>query len=458
MARAKMLSSGERGDAMTGTAMQSLAGWQTILAAVIFLVCYALIISEKINRAIIALSGALLMTILGIVDFHLAYTAHIHWETVFLLLGMMLLVGITNKSGVFQYIAIRTAQSANGDPVKILTRLAILTAIGSAFIDNVTTVLLIAPVTIAIANTLRINPTPFLITEIVVCNIGGAATLVGDPSTIMVGVAAGFSFNDFLLHLTPIIIVLLIATSMYLRFHFAKHLHVDEQYKRILMEADPRDYIRDTTLAKKSIFVFALTLLGFLIQQFFNIEPAVVALAGCTLLMLISTKETDIHEIFHSVEWVTIFFFAGLFVLVGGLVEAGIIERLASGMIRITGGNLTFTSLSMLWGAGLASAFVDNIPLVATMIPLVQDLGEQLALAPVDLYTLWWSLALGACLGGNGTLIASSANLVVASVAAREGTPISFVEFLKVSVPVTLITLAIGTVYVFIVFIKFGFA
>jgi len=431
---------------------------QTVLAAVIFLTCYALIISEKINRAIIALCGALLMTILGIVDFHLAYTKHIHWETVFLLLGMMLLVGITNRSGVFQFIAIKTAQSANGDPVKILTRLAILTAVGSAFIDNVTMVLLVAPITIAIANVLRIRPTPFLITEILVCNIGGAATLVGDPPNIMIGVAAGFSFNDFLVHITPIIIVLLIVTCMYLRRYFAKHLHVDEQYKRKLMETNPRDYIRDITLAKKSLFVFALTLLGFLTHQYMDIEPAVVALSGCTLLMLIGTKESDLHEVFHSVEWVTIFFFGGLFVLVGGLVEVGIIESLASGMIQITGGNVAATSFIMLWGAGLASAFVDNIPLVATMIPLVQDLGAQLDLGHVDIYTLWWSLALGACLGGNGTLIASSANLVVASVAAREGTPISFIDFLKVSVPVTLITLALATVYVYVVFIVFGFA
>jgi len=443
---------------MTQTTAQSLAGWQTIIAAVIFLVCYALIISEKINRAIIALCGALIMIILGVVDFNLAYTRHIHWETMFLLLGMMLLVGIANKSGVFHYIAVRTAQSANGDPVKILTRLAILTAVGSAFIDNVTTVLLVAPITIAIADTLRINPAPFLITEILVCNIGGAATLVGDPPNIMIGVAAGFSFNDFLIHITPIIIVLLIATSLYLRHYFAKHLHVDEQYKHKLMGADPKDYIRDIALAKKSIFVFALTLVGFLTHQFMHIEPAVVALCGCTLLLLISTKDVDIHEIFNSVEWVTIFFFAGLFVLVGGLVEVGIIKSLATGMIRITGGNLISTSFIMLWGAGLASAFVDNIPLVATMIPLVQDLGAQLALPAVKIYTLWWSLALGACLGGNGTLIASSANLIVASIAAREGAPISFIDFLKVSIPVTLITLAIATAYVYIVFIRLGFA
>jgi len=443
---------------MTEHIANSVAGWQVIGAAAIFLMCYAFIISEKINRTIIALCGALLMIILGIVDFHLAYTVHIHWETIFLLLGMMILVGITNSSGVFDYIAIRTAQSANGDPVKILTRLALLTVIGSAFIDNVTTVLLIAPITIAIADTLRIKPAPFLITEILICNIGGASTLVGDPPNIMIGVAAGFSFNDFLIHITPIIIVLIIITIFFLRFYFTKQLHVEEQYQRKLMETDPKDYIRNSALARKSIFVFALTLLGFLTHQFLHLEPAVVALSGGTLLMLIGVKEKDLEAVFHSVEWVTIFFFAGLFVLVGGLVETGIIPKLAAWMIKITGGDMVFTSFTMLWGAGLASAFVDNIPLVATMIPLVQDMAAQLALAPVEVYTLWWSLALGACLGGNGTLIASSANLIVASVAAREGAPISFVDFLKISVPVTLITLAIGTVYVYIVFIRLGFA
>jgi Na+/H+ antiporter NhaD/arsenite permease-like protein len=291
-----------------------------------------------------------------------------------------------------------------------------------------------------------------------VCNIGGAATLVGDPPNIMIGAAAGFSFNDFLIHLTPIIIVLIIATIVFLKLYFAKHLRVDEQHQRKLMETDPKDYIRDTALAKKSVFVFALTLVGFLTHQYMHLEPAVVALCGATLLMLLAPRDMDMHQVFNTVEWVTIFFFAGLFVLVGGLVEAGIIQSAATWMIKVTGGKMVSTSFIMLWGAGLASAFVDNIPLVATMIPMVQDMGAQLALAPVELYTMWWSLALGACLGGNGTLIASSANLIVASVAAREGTPISFVDFLKISVPVTLITLALGTVYVYFVFIRLGFA
>ncbi|EHQ89777.1 ArsB/NhaD family transporter [Desulfosporosinus youngiae] len=436
----------------------NVANWQIIVAVVIFLTSYALIISEKINRSIIAMSGALLMVIFGIVDLHVAYTEHIHWATIFLLLGMMILVGIANKSGIFQYIAIKTAQSANGDPMKILIRLALLTAVGSAFIDLVTMVLLISPITIAITRILHMNPIPFLITEILVCNIGGAATLVGDPPNIMIGVAADISFNDFLIHITPIIIIILLITIAYLKFYFKNHLHAEKRYQQGLMDIDPNEYIQNMALAKKSVFVFALTLLGFVLHQFLHMEPAVVALSGATLLMLIGTKESDLDEVFHSVEWVTIFFFAGLFVLVGGLVEVGVIKQLASWMIEVTGGNIALTSLVILWGAGFASAFVDNIPLVATMIPMVQDMGTQLAVSQTEISTIWWSLALGACLGGNGTLIASSANLIVASIAVREGAPISFTDFLKVSVPVTLISLVIASVYIYFVFIKLGFS
>lgn len=437
---------------------QSVASWQVIAAVVIFLASYAIIISEKINRSVIALSGALLMVILGIVDLHVAYTEHIHWATIFLLLGMMILVAITHKSGVFHYIAVRTAQSANGDPLKILIRLAILTAIGSAFIDNVTTVLLIAPITIAIARILHMNPFPFLITEILICNIGGAATLVGDPPNIMIGVAANISFNDFLIHITPIIIIITFITITCLKVYFKKHFQVADEHKSKLMDIDPKEYIRDSVLMKKSLFAFALTLLGFILHQFLHLEPAVVALSGATLLMLIGVKERDLEEVFQSVEWVTIFFFAGLFVLVGGLVEVGVIKQAATWMIEVTDGDMKLAALVILWGAGIASAFVDNIPLVATMIPMVQDISVQLSLPQVEVSTLWWSLALGACLGGNGTLIASSANLIVAGIAAREGTPISFIDFLKVSVPITILSLVIATIYVYFVFIKLGFA
>jgi len=436
----------------------SIAQWQIIAAAAIFLICYAVIVSEKINRSIIALCGALLMVLLGIVDLHTAYTKHIHWATIFLLLGMMMLVGVINRSGIFEYIAVKTAQSAKGDPVKIMIRLALLTAVGAAFIDNVTTVLLVAPITVSIANTMRMNPVPFLVTQILVCNIGGAATLVGDPPNIMIGLAAGFSFNQFLIHITPIIIVCLIVTNFFVKRYFAKYLHVDEQYKDILMGADARDYIRDSDLAKKSIFVFILTIVGFLTHQYVHVEPATVALSGATLLMLIGTKGHDVEEVFHAIEWPTIFFFAGLFVLVGGLVEVGIIKMIAAWMIEVTGGDVPSTALIMLWGAGIGSAFIDNIPLVATMIPMVHDMGARLALTSVEINTLWWSLALGACLGGNGTIIGSSANLIVAAIAAREGSPITFINYLKVSIPVTLVTLALAHIYIYIVYIRLGFA
>jgi len=431
---------------------------QVIIASVIFLLCYAFIIAEKIDRSIIALTGAVLMILVGVVDFKTAYTEHIHWATLFLLLGMMILVGIARKSGIFQYIALKTAQSAKGDPMKILVRLAILTAVGSAFIDNVTMVLLMAPITISIAKILHVKATPFLITQILICNIGGAATLVGDPPNIMIGSAAGISFNQFLLHITPIIVFLTLITILYLRFYFSKKFAISDEYRDKLMETDARDYIRDSKLAYRSIAVFSLTLIGFLTHQYFHIEPAVIALTGATLLMILSTKSIKMEEIYQSVEWITIFFFAGLFVLVGGLIEAGIIPHLAEWMINATNNNVAVTSMVLLWGAGIASAFVDNIPLVATLIPLVDNMSVQASLSQVDTMTLWWSLSLGACLGGNGTLIASSANLIVASIASREGSPISFVGFLKVSIPVTLGTLAIASGYVLVVFVWLGFA
>ncbi|PRX73232.1 putative tyrosine transporter P-protein [Cohnella sp. SGD-V74] len=424
---------------------------EILIAVSIFLSTYAIIISEKINRAVIALTGALLMVLLGLVDFHAAYTHHIEWKTLFLLIGMMILVGITNRSGIFQYIAIKAAQRAKGEPVKILVTLALLTAVGSAFIDNVTTVLLIVPITFSITRLLKLNPIPFLITEIMICNIGGAATLVGDPPNIMIGTAANLSFNQFLVNMTPVIIVIMIVIMFYLKRLYGKQMKVSDEDKEKLMNIDAASYIKDAALMKKSLFVFALTIIGFLTHRFFHIEPAVVAFAGATLLMLIGTKEKDLEEVFHTVEWVTIFFFAGLFVLVGGLIEVGVIKQMATALLNFTEGDLTSTSMIILWGAGIASALIDNIPLVATLIPMVMDMGAQLGLSEEALLPIWWSLALGACLGGNGTLIASSANLIVAGIAAREGKRISFIEFMKVGIPVTLISMSIATVYVYFV-------
>lgn len=441
------------------TATANLMNTTTILAVIIFLVSYGLIVAEKINRSIIALAGALLMILFGIITLHEAYTEHIHWSALFLLIGMMIMVGITNRSGVFQYIAVVTAQKSGGDPIKILIRLSILTAVGSAFIDNVTTVLLITPIMITISEILKVSPIPFLITEILICNIGGAATLVGDPPNIMIGAAAKISFNDFLIHMTPIILILLVLTILFLKVFYKSQLHAEIKDEKRLMEVDAKAYLLDVPLMKKSLFVMALTVVGFLTHQFLHIEPATVAMSGAVLLMVLTIRDDDtLEETLHSVEWITIFFFFGLFILVGGLVEVGVINLLASKMIALTGGNLEITAMAILWLSGIASAFMDNMPLVATVIPMIQDMQIQMNLNATESATLWWSLALGACLGGNGTIIASSANLVVIANAKKQGYPITFLQFTKICGPVSIATLIVASIYVYVVFLKLGLA
>lgn len=422
--------------------------WQVIGAVVIFLVIYAFIITEKVNRAVIALVGGLLMVIFGMVDLKTAYEHHIEWETIFLLIGMMILVGITNKTGIFQYVAVKAAQFAKGEPIRILVFLAILTAVGSAFLDNVTTVLLIVPVTFSITRILQVNPIPYLISEIIASNVGGTATLIGDPPNIMIGTATHLNFNDFIVTLSPVIIIIMIVTIFILVKIYGKSLKVEQENKDELMKLSAEDYITDKRLMKKSLIVLLLTIAGFALHSLIHVEAAVVAVGGATLLMLIGVKEHDIDEVFHAVEWTTIFFFAGLFVLVGGLIDVGVIKYLATKALDITAGDMMFTSMLILWVSGIASATIDNIPFVATMIPLIQDMGIQLNVEPTELDPVWWSLALGACLGGNGTLIGASANVVVAAMATREGKGFTYMDFLKIGAPITLVSLVISTFYV----------
>lgn len=428
------------------------AVWQVTTAIAVFLLTYAFIITEKINRAVVALLGALVMVILGIVDTKAAYQHHIEWETIFLLLGMMILVGITNKTGVFQYIAVKAAQRSKGDPLKILIVLSVLTAVGSAFLDNVTTVLLVVPVTFSITRILQVNPLPYLISVIIASNIGGTATLIGDPPNIMIGTAnEHLTFNDFIIHLGPVVFVIMGVTLYILAKIYRKQLHVPEEKKAELMNLSAEDYITDRVLVWKSVTILLLTILGFTLHSLVHVEAAVIAVTGATLLMLIGVKEHDLEEVFHSVEWVTIFFFVGLFVLVGGLIDTGIIKYLASKALEITAGDMLFTSMLILWVSGIASATIDNIPFVATMIPLIQDMGLQMGVQnEEELNPIWWSLALGACLGGNGTLIGASANVIVAGMAFREGKNISYMAFVKIGAPLTLLSLLISTVYIYI--------
>ena len=432
---------------------QELANWQYYFAIAVFLITYAIIISEKINRAVIALLGAAFMVIVGVVDLHNVFTKHIEWGTITLLIGMMILVNITSKSGVFQYVAIKAAIGAQGHPIKILISLSLLTALGSAVLDNVTTVLRVVPVTLSITRILQVNPVPYLLSEIIFSNIGGTATLIGDPPNIMIGSAnKHLDFNAFLLNLAPIVIIIIAVTATILYFMYRKQLIADPVQVKKLMSLDEKQYIKDPVLMKKSLTVLGLTIVGFMTHSIFHVDAAIIALTGATVLMLIGVKEHEIEEVFASVEWVTIFFFAGLFVLVGGLIDIGLIKMLAQKVIGITGGDISYASILILWVSGIASATIDNIPFVATMIPLINDMAVGLGLSPSDaqIDVLWWALALGACLGGNGTLIGASANVIVAGIASREGHKFSYMDFLKVGFPIMIVSLIISHIYIYV--------
>ncbi|TKI55867.1 ArsB/NhaD family transporter [Brevibacillus antibioticus] len=419
---------------------------QALFAIAIFLVTYAFIISEKLHRTIVAMSGGILMVLFGIVTQEQAIH-HIDFNTLGLLIGMMILVAITAQTGVFKYVAIRAAKVAKGKPIRILVYLSLITAVASAFLDNVTTVLLIVPVTFSIARQLELNPIPFLISEIIASNAGGTATLIGDPPNIMIGSSVPeLDFMKFLVNLSPIIIVILAVTVVCLVLIYRKQLVTSPKLSAKIMQLNERDEITDTRLLKKSLTVMALTILGFMLHGALHLESATIALTGAFLLLLL-TGEHYLEDAISKVEWNTIFFFIGLFVLVSGLVETGVIAKLANEAMKLTGGDSMKTSLLILWLSAIASAFVDNIPFVATMIPMIKEMG---ALGITNLEPLWWSLALGACLGGNGTLIGASANVIVAGLAAKEGHHIGFFSFMKVAFPLMILSILIAHVYVYL--------
>lgn len=419
---------------------------QAILAIGIFLVIYAIIISEKIHRTIIAMIGGILMVLFGIVDQETAIH-YIDFNTLGLLTGMMIIVSITAETGVFKYIAIWAAKKAKGEPMRILIALGILTALASAFLDNVTTVLLMVPVTFSITKQLRINPMPFLLTEIFASNIGGTSTLIGDPPNIMIGSAVKeLTFMAFIDNLFLISFLILFVTLAILALWYRKEMKTSPELKQSIMHLDERSEITDKKLLRKCLLILALTIGGFFVHQLLHVESATVALTGAFLLLLL-TGERYMEEAIAKVEWTTLFFFIGLFVLVAGLIETGVISKLASYAMGLTGGEVGPTAMLILWMSAIASAFVDNIPFVATMIPMIQDMGTM---GITNLDPLWWSLSLGACLGGNGTLIGASANVIVAGLAAKEGHHISFVKFLVIGFPLMLVSIVISTIYVYL--------
>jgi Na+/H+ antiporter NhaD/arsenite permease-like protein len=416
------------------------------LAISIFLLAYIFIIRDKIHRTIIAMLGGAVIIALGVINQEQAFD-HIDFNTIGLLIGMMIIVGITRQSGMFEYLAIKSAKLAGGRPLAILAVLGLVTALASALLDNVTTVLLIVPITFAITDRLDISPYPFMFTEILCSNIGGTATLIGDPPNIMIGSATGLGFTDFLANLALPVVVILLVTIAILVFYYRHHLQTTEERRKGLLALKEKDYIKDWRLLHQSLLVLGLTMLGFLVHQTLHLESATIALLGASLLMLVTRESPE--EIMLSIEWPTIFFFAGLFILVGGLVETGVIERIARQGLLLTGGNLMHTGLLVLWLSAIASAFVDNIPFVATMIPLLQTMGQ---LSNLPLEPTWWALALGACLGGNGTLIGASANVIVAGIASKYGTPISFGSFFRLGFPLMLVSIVLSTVYLYLFF------
>lgn len=416
------------------------------LSVLIFLLVYLFIIFEKVHRTVIVLMGATLVITLGVIKQKQAISS-IDFNTIGLLIGMMVIVGITRRSGVFEYLAVKSAKLAKGRPLVILVYLAVITAVLSALLDNVTTVLLIVPVTFTITDRLGISPYPFLFTEILASNIGGTATLVGDPPNIMIGSAVGLGFMDFVANLAFPSLVIFIITVAILAFYYRRDLEADESSLQSMLELDERECIKEWAVLKKSLAVLGLTIIGFLLHQSLHLESATVALLGAGVLMLLTAGDPE--ETLLTVEWPTIFFFTGLFIIVGGLEINGVIELIAHKALDITGDNLPLTGMLVLWLSAIASAFVDNIPFVATMIPLLQTVGE---LTSMPMESIWWSLALGACLGGNGTLIGASANVIVAGIGERYGTPIKFIDFLKVGFPLMILSIVISSLYLFLFF------
>jgi Na+/H+ antiporter NhaD/arsenite permease-like protein len=435
-------------------APQILLGLNPMLATTAILIAtYAVIMSERMNRSIVALLGAGIMVMIGAMDQEEAIRG-IDFNTIALLIGMMILVAITRKCGVFQYVAILSAQWVKANPAGILAMLSVVTAVFSAFLDNVTTVLLVAPVTLVIARELEIPPYPLLFAEIFASNIGGTATLIGDPPNILIGSMVDLSFNDFVVNLTPVVVVVLAVQILMIHLVWGRNMHSDPAHRARVMAMRPADSITDWRLLKQSVSVLVVVMVTFVLARPLHLEPGTIAMLGAAVLLFLdnlghspeSQSERTTHA-YNEVEWITIFFFIGLFVVVHGVEVAGVLKWLADRMLEATGGDLAKTALAILWVSAILSAIVDNIPFVATMIPLIKSMAPAFG-GPEGLLPLWWSLSLGACFGGNGTLIGASANLTVAGIAERNGIPFRFMTYLKYAFPMMLVSIAISHVYI----------
>ena len=413
------------------------------LTGLIFIATYALIATDRIDKTVAALLGGTAVVVLGVIDQEEAFGA-IDLNVIFLLAGMMVLAAILRQTGFFQWLAIRSVKVAGGDPFRLLVVLSVVCAAISALLDNVTTVVLIAPVTLYISAILRVSPVPFLISEIFAANIGGTSTLIGDPPNILIGSASGLGFLEFLVNLGPIALAILVVLLFMARFMFGRDLAIHADIRDAVLALDEREVLTNPSLLRTSLLVIGATIVGFLLAKPLGLEPGTIALLGAAVLLLLSRLEID--EVLREVEWPTLFFFIGLFMLVEAVVHVGIIDALATALFELTGGDPTITTLALLWLSGIASGIIDNIPYTATMVPVIGQLGA--AGLPVE--PLWWALALGACLGGNATIVGASANVVVANMAGRAGHPITFRAFLRYGLIVTAASLVMSTIYLYI--------
>lgn len=433
-----------------------ISSHSVLVSASLLILAYIFIALEKIPKVTIALLGGALTIVLGLVSQTKTlgdginphyFINFIDFNVIFLLVSMMVIVSITTRSGVFNWIANELLKFTKGHPVKVLCALGLFTAVTSAFLDNVTTVILIMPITFAIAKKLDIDPIPFLLTEIFSSNIGGTATLIGDPPNIIIGSAGGLSFIDFIKELTPVILVIMCVVLTVLAFIFRKKLHASQDKMDEVAKIDNSHTITDKALMIRSTLILALVILGFMLHDVTHIETCVVAMLGASILLIFEKP----NEILQDVEWNTIFFFIGLFIIIGGLEASGGIKLMAEGILKVTQGSQAATSMIILWASGVISGIIDNIPYTATMAPMLVEIEKTMGATYA--YPLWWALSLGACLGGNMTIIGAAANVIVSENAAKSGHPISFMRFLKYGVGVVAISLLISTAYIYLRFL-----
>lgn len=411
-----------------------------IFALSIFLLTIIIIVTERFDNTVIALLGASLMIVFHIIPLS-KVMSYVSFNTLAVLIGMMLIVAILKDSGFFEYIALKIAKLCKGNSFYILLSLAILTAIFSAILDNVTTVILIGPITFMITKKLKVNPIPFVITEIFASNIGGTTTLIGDPPNIMIGSAANLNFSDFITHLFPITIIILVVTILIIYLLHKKNLFIEKKHKLSLLNINPSSSLKDKVLLYKGLFIIFFVILGFIFGSDFNLSAGVIAILGAVIYLLIAKK--SISNYLNEVEWSTILFFTALFILVGGLESTGLINMLAQLIIKYSGNNSILLMLILLWLSAIVSSFLDNIPFVATLIPLILTLKQS----GIDVSNLWWAISLGACLGGNGTLIGASANVVLSKISEKNGYKISFGQYFKIAFPLMILSIIIATIY-----------